>query len=87
MAMVTDFSEQPPREEGRKEKVRALLTEGLSLFPSFPLREGAVSQNLSSLPFFTPDCSTYFDINLSCLTPTICSNGHGSFLTIFSLFK
>ena len=42
MATVTDFSEQPPHEEGRKEKVRALLTEGLSLFPSFPLHEGAV---------------------------------------------
>ena len=31
--------------------VRALLTEGLSLFPSFPLGEGAVFYNLSPTPF------------------------------------
>ena len=75
MGSVTDFSKQPPHEEGRKEKVnslqwggsnqkwkqlipytagvimgsavstlgRSLITEGCFLFPSFPLREGAVS--------------------------------------------
>ena len=45
----------------------SLLTVGNSLFPSFPLGEGAVSKNPLPIPFWTPDGSTYIFINLPCL--------------------
>ena len=50
---------------------RSLLTVGNSLFPSFPLGEGAVSKNPLPILFLTPDGSTlgstYIFINLPCL--------------------